>query len=88
MGGCAVGNQPLDNRLMRGIFNLRPSTPRYNDTWDVKSVLDKLRMMEPLHNLPLKDLTLKLVMLLALTQVARVQMLHLLVLFLFGWKAT
>lgn len=36
--------------------------------------------MSPLHSLSLKDLTLKLVMLLALTQAARVQTLHLLLL--------
>ena len=80
MDGCAAGNHPLVNRLMRGIFNLRASTPRYNDTWDVKPVLDKLRTMEPLHNHLLKDLTLKLMILLVLTQAARVQTLHLLVL--------
>lgn len=78
--GCAAGNHPLVNRLMKGIFNLRPSTPRYKDTWDIKPVLDKLRSMEPLHKLSLKELTYKLVLLMAITQAARVQTLHLLVL--------
>ena len=36
--------------------------------------------MHPLQELPLKDLTLKLVMLMSLTQAARVQTLHLLTL--------
>ena len=54
--------------------------PRYQDTWDVKPVLAKLKQMEPLQTLSLKDLTMKLVMLMALTQAARVQTLHLLVL--------
>ena len=54
--------------------------PRYQDTWDVKPVLSKLKQMEPLQTLSLKDLTMKLVMLMALTQAARVQTLHLLVL--------
>ncbi|XP_076050262.1 uncharacterized protein LOC143030903 [Oratosquilla oratoria] len=53
---------------------------RYKDTWDVKPVLTKLKQLEPLQSLPLKELTLKLVMLMALTQAARVQTLHLLVL--------
>ncbi|XP_076050324.1 uncharacterized protein LOC143030933 [Oratosquilla oratoria] len=78
--GCRAGNHPLVIRLMRGVFNLRPSMPRYKDTWDVKPVLTKLKQLEPLQSLPLKELTLKLVMLMALTQAARVQTLHLLVL--------
>ncbi|XP_045126283.1 uncharacterized protein LOC123513277 [Portunus trituberculatus] len=43
-------------------------------------VLAELKFMSPLHNLSLKDLTLKLVMLMALTHAARVQTLHLLIL--------
>lgn len=80
LDGCRAGNHPLVNRLMRGIFNLKPTMPRYHDTWEVKPVLTKLKQMEPLQTLSLKDLTLKLVMLMALTQAARVQTLHLLVL--------
>lgn len=67
-------------RLLKGVFNLRPPAPRYRNTWDVKPVLEKLRTMTPLNELSLKDITLKLVMLMALTQAARVQTLHLLVL--------
>ena len=78
--GCRAGNHPLVNRFMRGVFNLRPPTPRYAMTWDVKFVLQKIRNMEPLHTLSLKDLSLKLVMLMALTQAARIQTLHLLLL--------
>lgn len=54
--------------------------PRYTQTWDVKLVLEQLRTLEPLCSLTLKELTVKLVMLMALTQAARVQTLHLLVL--------
>lgn len=78
--GYRAGNHPLVNRLLRGVFNLRPSTPRYADTWDVAPVLQQLRTMAPVHTLRLKELTLKLVMLMSLTQAARVQTLHLLVL--------
>lgn len=78
--GCRAGNHPLVNRFLRGVFNLRPPKPRYTETWDVQPVLEKLRTMVPLKCLSLKDLTLKLVMLMALTQAARVQTLHLLVL--------
>lgn len=78
--GCRAGNHPLVNRFMRGVFNLRPPTPRYAMTWDVTVVLQRIRDMEPLHSLSLKDLSLKLVMLMALTQAARIQTLHLLLL--------
>lgn len=80
VNSCRAGNHPLVNRFMRGVFNLRPTKPRYTETWDVTPVLQELRSMYPLHNLSLKELTLKLVMLMALTQAARVQTLHLLVL--------
>lgn len=76
--GCRAGNHPLVVRFMRGVFNLRTPKPRYTDTWDVQPVLQKLRSMFPLHTLTLKELTLKLVMLLALTQAARIQTLQLL----------
>ena len=65
---------------MKGVFNLWPPLPRYTVTWDVASVLDTLRSLHPLHELPLKTLILKLVTLMALTQAARVQTLHILVL--------
>ena len=68
------------NRFMKGVFHLRPPKPRYAETWDVGPVLQKLKSMSPLHELSLRELTLKLVMLMALTQAARVQTLHLLVL--------
>ncbi|MPC54045.1 hypothetical protein E2C01_047952 [Portunus trituberculatus] len=53
---------------------------RYVATWDVKPVLQKIRAMDLLHSLSLKDLSLKLVMLMAVTQAARVQTLHLIML--------
>lgn len=77
--GCRAGNHPLVIRFMKGVFNLRPPLPRYTETWDVQPVPKELKPMYPLHTLSLKDLTSKLVMLMALTQAARVQTLHLLV---------
>ena len=78
VNGCTAGSHPLVVRFMKGVFNLRPSLPRYTETWDVQPVLRVLRGMFPLQSLSFKDLTLKLVMLMALTQAARVQTLHLL----------
>ncbi|MPC93505.1 hypothetical protein E2C01_088635 [Portunus trituberculatus] len=76
--GCRAGNHPLVIRFMKGVFNLRSPLPRYAATWDIQPVLRQLQSMHPLYMLSLKDLTLKLVMLMALTQAARVQTLHLL----------
>ncbi|XP_045131688.1 uncharacterized protein LOC123516454 [Portunus trituberculatus] len=74
----AVLQEDVNNMGERGVFNLRPSCPRYAETWDVQPVLQKLRFMGPLPDMSLKSLTLKLVMLMALTQAVRVQTLHLL----------
>ena len=63
---------------MKGVFASRPSKPRYTHIWDVDIVLLYLKKLSPLKHLSLKDLTLKLVMLMALTQAAHVHMLHLL----------
>lgn len=52
--------------------------PRYNKIWDVGKVLQHIRCMSDSKELSIKDLTLKLVMLVALTTAARGQSLHLL----------
>ena len=74
----AVGSHPLVVRFMKGVFNLRPTKPRFTKTWDVDKVLKYLRTLSPVKYLTLKDLTLKLVMLIALTHAARSQTIHLL----------
>ena len=63
---------------MKGVFERNPPTPRYSATWDVSLVLHCLKEMSPSGSLPLKDLTLKLCMLLALVTAQRVQTLQLL----------
>ncbi|WAR26591.1 hypothetical protein MAR_012295 [Mya arenaria] len=76
--GFRVENHPLIIRYMKGVFASRPSKPRYTYIWDVDIVLLYLKKLSPVKHLSLKDLTLKLVMLMALTQAARVHTLHLL----------
>ena len=49
---------------MKGIFNLRPALPRQYAVWDPDVVLDYLSNLE--YDLPLKDLSGKLVILLCL----------------------
>lgn len=60
-------------RFMRGVyFNNRPK-PKYTSTWDVGKVLGYLKYLYPLENVDLKNLTLKLASLIALTTAQRVQ---------------
>ncbi|XP_055954504.1 uncharacterized protein LOC126811206 isoform X1 [Patella vulgata] len=76
--GHSVGTHPVISKFMRGVFNLRPSKPRHMVTWDVGKVLLYLKKLSPVKDLSLKDLTLKLTMLIALTNVLRVHAIHLL----------
>lgn len=72
------GEHPDVKRFMKGIFQSRPPLPRYSKTWDVNLVLQYIGAMGNSQELSLKDLTLKLVMLVALTTAQRGQSLHLL----------
>lgn len=76
--GKVFGQHPLVVRLLRGVFNTRPSQARYAFSWDVSLVLNYLRQLSPVRDLPLKDLTIKLCMLFALVTGQRCQTLHLL----------
>lgn len=69
--GLSAGSHPLVVRFMSGVFNLRPPKCKYQETWDVSNVLCYLKSMPPVLELTLKDLTLKLCMLIALTQASR-----------------
>ena len=74
--GTSVGAHPLVVRYMKGVFNLRPTKPRYSGTWDVSMVLRFLQTWSSVKLMSLKQLTLKLTMLIALTNAARVQSIH------------
>ena len=67
------GEHPLVIRFLKGIFELKPSLPRHSIIWDVRTVLDHFRSMPDMSELSLKQLTLKLVTLLALTTTQRCQ---------------
>ena len=62
--GISFGKHPLIQRFMKDIFNLRPALPRQLAVWDPDIVLDYLSNLE--YDLPLKDLSEKLVILLCL----------------------
>ena len=72
------GAHPLVCRFLRGVFVERPSLPRYKTIWDVNIVLKYLKQLHIDKDLTLRDLTLKLTMLLALLSGQRCQTLHLL----------
>lgn len=76
VSGIQIGVQMVVKQFMRGIYNERPTLPRYNCTWDVGLVLKYLQSLHPLDNLSLKLLSYKLLMLLALTTGQRIQTLH------------
>lgn len=72
-----LGQHPTTTRYLRGVFNNKPSLPRYTDTWDVSLVFNYIRNI-PVNNnnMCLKDLTLKLTMLLSVLSAQRLQTLH------------
>lgn len=69
---CDFGKHPLTVKFMKGVFKLRPPKCRYSFTWDVKIVLDFLRLKIN-RTISLKELTLKCVMLIALCTGQRAQ---------------
>lgn len=77
LDGTSVGSHSLVIRYMKGVHNIRPTRPRYSGTWDISLVLQQLRKWSPVKTLSLKHLTLKLTMLIALTNAARAQSIHL-----------
>ena len=62
-----VGKHFLVCHYLRGVFNKLKPMPKYNNIWSVDTVLDYLSLFWPLREINLKELTLKLVMLIALT---------------------
>lgn len=76
INNVAVGSHPLVTRLLKGVYNLRTPSPRYSSTWDVTKVTGYLKTLFPLDQLSLKSLTLKTVMLCALSSALREQTLR------------
>lgn len=64
-------------RFLKGVFNIKPSLPKYDNVLDVSVVLDYLETLMPLHTVSLRLLSHKLVTLLALLSGQRSQTLQL-----------
>lgn len=67
------GEHPLVTRFLKGIFELKPSLPRYTVIWDVGTVLKFFQTFPPITDMTLKQLTKKLVTLLVLVTAQRTQ---------------
>ena len=74
--GVVVGKHPTVHRLIQRIFNSRPPRPKYQSVWNVDMVVVHIQSMEPSDKLSLKDLSWKLVTLMALTNADRASDLH------------
>ncbi|XP_011883675.1 PREDICTED: uncharacterized protein LOC105570834 [Vollenhovia emeryi] len=68
-----IGNHTLIRRFCKGVGVLKPPRPKYDYVWDPTPVLAKLASFYPHDTLPLKVLSKKLVLLLALGTGQRVQ---------------
>lgn len=68
-----IGNDPRIRRFCKGIFNLRPSAPKYQTTWSPAAVLTYLSSCFPNNEISLESLSYKCITLLALTTAHRMQ---------------
>lgn len=73
--GMTFGAQESVKRFLKGVYEARPSNPRYTETWDVSKVLNYLKTIS-ITDCSLKDLTLKLVTLMSLVSAQRGQTIH------------
>ena len=71
--GIKFGEHPLVSRFLKGVYEQRPALPRYKAIWNVGEVLNYLTTLKQVPELSLKDLTLKLTMLLCLLTAQRCQ---------------
>ena len=71
--GQSIGKYPLICRFVKDVFEKRPSLPRYAYTWDVRLVFNYFREQPTGDQLNLKQLTLKLTVLLCLLSGSRCQ---------------
>ena len=75
-GNQSFGNHPRVSRFHKGTFTTRPALPKYKEVWDVNMVLEHLKTLHPAETLPLKLLSFKIVMLMAILSGQRCQTIH------------
>ena len=77
-GECEnFGTHSLVSRFMKSVFLQNKPLPKYDCTWDVAVVLKYLETLYPHSDIILKNLTLKLVMIILLVSGQREQTVHL-----------
>ena len=69
--GVPICQHPLVTRILKGVYNSRPPLPRYSSTWDMEIVTKHILSMGNNEDLSLKQLSQKLVVLMALVQASR-----------------
>ena len=74
--GSSFGKHPMVKRLLKGVFEDKPSLPRYGKTWDLNVLLCFLRTLPEYDKISLKELTYKLVVLIAILSGQRCQTIH------------
>ena len=68
----SFGQIPIVKRFLKGVFELRPSFPKYTTTWSISTVFTFIRK-SPLSKLTLKELSYRIAFLLALLSGQRCQ---------------
>ena len=58
--GVSIGQHPKVCQLLSGIFNKRPSQPKYIANWDISKVTDYIDTLGNDENFSIKIITLKL----------------------------
>ena len=53
--GVPFGSHPIVSRFLKGVFESRPTVPRYTETWDVGKVLSYLQTIPNSEDVSLKD---------------------------------
>ena len=76
--GTFVGQHSALCRLLQGTYNARPPRPKQTTIWNVDQVIGHIRSRPPSKDLDLKELSCKLVTLLALANADRASDIHLL----------
>ncbi|XP_057299263.1 uncharacterized protein LOC130629901 [Hydractinia symbiolongicarpus] len=75
-GYSSLSEHPLISRFIKGVFNIRPSTPKYSLIWDTNVLLTYLKFLSPNKDLSFKDINIKLACLLTILAGQRVHSVH------------
>lgn len=73
IAGSWLAQEDALRRFFKGIYRARPGKPKYDYTWDPKIILDHYRQSPENSGLSIKDLSFKVIILLALVTGHRMQ---------------